>query len=269
MSLIEWGLIYLLLGAVVGFFAGLLGIGGGAIMVPLLVLLMDAQGLPKEQVLHLAVGTSMSTILFTSVSSMRSHNKRGSIRWDVFRSMVPGILLGGLIGAALASRIPSAALAIAFTTIIYVAATNMILDRQPHASRQLPQWKGLLGVGAAIGGVSSIAAMGGAFASVPFMVWCNVPMIQAIGTAAALGFPIALAGTTGFIFNGLQDTGLPPWSLGYIYLPAMLGIVFTSMLMAPVGAATAHRLPTRQLKRIFAVLLYLLATRMLVKIVWQ
>ena len=262
MSLVEWGLIYVLLGAFVGFFAGLLGIGGGAIMVPLLVLLMDAQGLPKDQILHLAVGTSMSTILFTSISSMRSHGKRGSIRWDVFRSMVPGILLGGLIGAALASHIPSAALAVAFTCIIFVAATNMILDRQPHPSRQLPGWAGLFGVG----GVSSIAAMGGAFASVPFMVWCNLPMIQAIGTAAALGFPIALAGTAGFIFNGLHDTGLPPWSLGYIYVPAMLGIVVTSMLMAPVGAATAHRLPTRQLKRIFAVLLYLLATRMLIKI---
>lgn len=266
MSLFEWGLIYVLLGTFVGFFAGLLGIGGGAIMVPLLVLLMDAQGLPRDQVLHLAVGTSMSTILFTSISSMRSHNRRGSIRWDVFRSMTPGILLGGMVGAALASRIPGAALAMAFTAIIYVAATNMILDRQPHPARQLPGWAGRLGVGAAIGGVSSIAAMGGAFASVPFMVWCNVPMLQAIGTAAALGFPIALAGTAGFIINGLHDTGLPPWSLGYIYLPAMLGIVVTSMLLAPVGAMVAHRLPTRQLKRIFAVLLYVLATRMLVKI---
>jgi len=230
------------------------------------VLLMDAQGLPQAQVLHLAVGTSMSTILFTSLSSVRSHQRRGAIRWDVFRSMTPGILIGGLIGAALASHIPSAALAIAFTAIIFVAATNMLLNRQPHASRQLPGWAGQAGVGAAIGGVSSIAAMGGGFASVPYMVWCNVPMIQAIGTAAALGFPIALAGTIGFIYNGLRDTGLPAWSLGYVYLPAMLGITVTSVLFAPLGAAAAHRLPTAMLKRIFAVLLYVLATRMLVKI---
>jgi uncharacterized membrane protein YfcA len=263
---IEWAASYVVLGAFVGFFAGMLGIGGGAIMVPLLVLLMDAQGLPQAQVLHLAVGTSMSTILFTSLSSVRSHQRRGAIRWDVFRSMTPGILIGGLIGAALASHIPSAALAIAFTAIIFVAATNMLLNRQPHASRQLPGWAGQAGVGAAIGGVSSIAAMGGGFASVPYMVWCNVPMIQAIGTAAALGFPIALAGTIGFIYNGLRDTGLPAWSLGYVYLPAMLGITVTSVLFAPLGAAAAHRLPTAMLKRIFAVLLYVLATRMLVKI---
>jgi len=208
----------------------------------------------------------MFTIIFTSLSSVRSHQRRGAIRWDVFRSMTPGILIGGLIGAALASHIPSAALAIAFTAIIFVAATNMLLNRQPHASRQLPGWAGQAGVGAAIGGVSSIAAMGGGFASVPYMVWCNVPMIQAIGTAAALGFPIALAGTIGFIYNGLRDTGLPAWSLGYVYLPAMLGITVTSVLFAPLGAAAAHRLPTAMLKRIFAVLLYVLATRMLVKI---
>ncbi|HXC38093.1 MAG TPA: sulfite exporter TauE/SafE family protein, partial [Burkholderiales bacterium] len=190
----------------------------------------------------------------------------GAIRWDVFRAMTPGILIGGLIGAALASHIPSAALAMAFTAIIFVAATNMLLNRQPHASRQLPGWAGQAGVGAAIGGVSSIAAMGGGFASVPYMVWCNVPMIQAIGTAAALGFPIALAGTIGFVYNGLRDTGLPAWSLGYVYLPAMLGITVTSVLFAPLGAAAAHRLPTAMLKRIFAVLLYVLAIRMLVKI---
>jgi len=262
----EWAAAYVVLGAFVGFFAGMLGIGGGAIMVPLLVLLMDAQGLPQAQVLHLAVGTSMSTILFTSLSSVRSHQRRGAIRWDVFRAMTPGILIGGLIGAALASHIPSAALAMAFTAIIFVAATNMLLNRQPHASRQLPGWAGQAGVGAAIGGVSSIAAMGGGFASVPYMVWCNVPMIQAIGTAAALGFPIALAGTIGFVYNGLRDTGLPAWSLGYVYLPAMLGITVTSVLFAPLGAAAAHRLPTAMLKRIFAVLLYVLAIRMLVKI---
>jgi uncharacterized membrane protein YfcA len=263
----EWVAAYVVLGAFVGFFAGMLGIGGGAIMVPLLVLLMDAQGLPHDQVLHLAVGTSMSTILFTSLSSMRSHQRRGAIRWDLFRSMTPGIVIGGLLGSALASHIPATALAIAFTAIISVAATNMLLNRQPRASRQLPGWMGQAGVGAAIGGASSIAAMGGGFASVPYMVWCNVPMIQAIGTAAALGFPIALAGTIGFVYNGLNDSGLPPWSLGYVYLPAMLGITVTSVLFAPVGAAAAHRLPTALLKRIFAVLLYVLAARMLVKMI--
>ena len=257
MTPLEWGLSFAALGVFVGFFAGLLGIGGGAIMVPPLVFLLDAQGLPKDQVLHLAVGTSMATILLTSLSSVRAHHARGAIRWDIMRGMTPGILLGGLAGAALA-----------FTLIIFGAATSMILNRAPSPSRQLPGALSLGGVGAAIGGVSSRAAMGGAFISVPYMVRCNVPMIQAIGTAASLGFPIALAGTAGFIISGLYlyDSGLPPGSLGFVYLPAFAGITFTSVLIAPVGAAIAHRLPTRRLKQIFALLLYVLAVRMVIKI---
>ena len=262
----EWWLAYLALGAFVGFFAGLLGIGGGAIMVPLLVLLFDMQGLPREQLLHLAVGTSMSTILFTSLASIRAHQSRGSIRWPIVRSMTPGIIIGGLLGAALASAIPVTTLALCFTAIIFASATNMILDRKPSPSRQLSGPLGLSGVGAGIGALSSIAAMGGGFASVPYMLWCNVPMINAIGTAAALGFPIAAAGTVGFVINGWNDAGLPPWSFGYVYLPAFAGIVVTSMMVAPVGAATAHRMPTRRLKQVFAVLLYVLVARMLVKL---
>lgn len=265
MTPLEWWLSFAALGAFVGFFAGMLGIGGGAIMVPPLVFLFDALGLPKDQVLHLAVGTSMATILLTSLSSVRAHHARGAIRWDIMRAMTPGILLGGLAGAALASRIPTAALALAFTLIIFVAATSMILNRAPSPSRQLPRGLGLSGVGAAIGGVSSVVAMGGAFISVPYMVRCNVPMIQAIGTAASLGFPIALAGTAGFVISGLYDNGLPPGSLGYVYLPAFAGIAVTGVLIAPVGAAAAHRLPTRRLKQIFAALLYVLAVRMLIK----
>ena len=264
--MLEWLLAYLALGAVVGFFAGLLGIGGGAIMVPLLVLMFDAQGLPREEVLHLAVGTSMSTILFTSLSSIRSHQKRGSIRWDIFRGMAPGILAGGLVGSAIASVIPAGALAVGFTVVIFFAATNILLDRKPNASRNLPGTAGLFGVGAGISAVSAVAALGGAFISVPYMLWCNVPMLQAVGTAASLGFPIAVAGSIGYVVNGLHDPALPPLALGYVYLPALAGIVVTSMMFAPLGAAAAHNLPTRWLKRINAVLLYVLAVRMLIKV---
>ena len=262
----DWWLAYAALGALVGLFAGLLGIGGGAIMVPLLVLIFDAQGLPREHLLHLAVGTSMSTILLTSLSSIRAHQQRGAIRWDITRGMTPGVILGGLAGASLAVAIPTTTLALAFTMIIFAAATNMILDRKPHPSRQLPGPVGLSLAGGAIGGLSSIAAMGGAFAFVPYMLWCNVPMINAVGTAASLGFPVALAGTAGFIFNGLQDSGLPSGSVGYVYMPAFAGIVLTSGLVAPAGAAMAHKLPTKMLKRIFAALLYVMAGRMLIKL---
>ena len=260
----EWWLGYAAIGAAVGFFAGLLGIGGGAIIVPLLVMLFEAQGLPKTHILHLAVGTGMATILFTSVASVRAHAARGAIRWDIAGRITPGILLGGVFGSWIASFIPTAAFAAIFTAVIYIAATNMLLDRKPKPSRQPPGFAGMTVFGFVVSAVSAFTAIGGAFMTVPFMLWCNVPLLQAIGTAAAIGFPIALSGTVGFVATGLRETGLPPYSVGFVYLPALAGIVVLSMLMAPVGAAAAHRLPTLWLKRIFAVLFYVMATRMLI-----
>jgi uncharacterized membrane protein YfcA len=255
---------YLAIGAVVGLFAGMLGIGGGAIMVPLLVWLFEAQQLPREHLLHLAVGTGMATILFTSLSSARAHAARGGVRWEVVKAITPGIIVGGLAGSSIAAIVPQRLFAAFFVATVYAASINLLLDRKPNPSRTLPGPAGIFGVGAAISGVSAFAAVGGAFMAVPFMVWCNVPMLQAIGTAAAIGFPIAAAGSVGYVTSGLLARGLPEWSLGYVYLPALAGVTVASMLMAPVGAAAAHRLPTRLLRRIFAVLMFSVATRMLV-----
>ncbi|HKW39037.1 MAG TPA: sulfite exporter TauE/SafE family protein [Burkholderiales bacterium] len=263
----EWWLGYVAIGAAVGFFAGMLGIGGGAIMVPLLVMLFEAQGLPKSHILHLAVGTGMATILFTSLASVRAHAARGAIRWDIARNITPGILLGGLVGSWIASFIPPLVFAALFTAVIYVAATNILLDRKPKPSREAPGFAGMFAFGFAVSAVSAFTAIGGAFMTVPFMLWCNVPLLAAIGTAAMIGFPIALSGTAGFVAAGLREAGLPQYSLGFVYLPAVAGIVVSSMLMAPVGAAAAHRLPTVWLKRIFAVLFYVMATRMLLTFV--
>ena len=263
----EWWLGYVAIGAAVGFFAGMLGIGGGAIMVPLLVILFDAQGLPKSHILHLAVGTGMATILFTSVASVRAHASRGAIRWDIARNITPGILVGGLVGSWIASFIPPLVFAALFTAVIYIAATNLLIDRKPKPSREAPGFAGMSVFGFVVSAASAFAAIGGAFLTVPFMLWCNVPMLQAIGTAAVIGFPIALSGTVGFIATGLRETGLPPYTVGFVYLPALAGIVVTSMLMAPVGAAAAHRLPTVWLKRIFALLFYVMATKMLLTFV--
>jgi len=260
---VEWWLGYVAIGAAVGFFAGMLGIGGGAIMVPLLVMLFEAQGLPKSHILHLAVGTGMATILFTSVASVRAHAARGAIRWDIARNITPGILVGGLVGSWIASFIPPLIFAAIFTAVIYIAATNLLLDRKPKASREVPGFAGMFVFGFVVSAFSAFTAIGGAFMTVPFMLWCNVPLLQAIGTAAAIGFPIALSGTIGFVATGLRETGLPPNSVGFVYLPAVAGIVVSSMLMAPLGAAAAHRLPTVWLKRIFAILFYVMATRML------
>jgi uncharacterized membrane protein YfcA len=264
---VEWWLGYVAIGAAVGFFAGMLGIGGGAIMVPLLVILFDAQGLPKSHILHLAVGTGMATILFTSVASVRAHASRGAIRWDIARNITPGILLGGLVGSWIASFIPPLVFAALFTAVITIAATNMLIDSKPKPSREAPGFVGMSVFGFVVSAASAFAAIGGAFLTVPFMLWCNVPMLPAIGTAAVIGFPIALSGTVGFIATGLRETGLPPYTVGFVYLPALAGIVVTSMLMAPVGAAAAHRLPTVWLKRIFAVLFYVMATKMLLTFV--
>jgi len=262
----EWWLGYAAVGAVVGFFAGLLGIGGGAIMVPLLVMLFEAQGLPHSQIMHLAVASGTATILFTSLSSMRAHAVRGSVRWNLALALTPGILVGGLLGSSLTVWISTQVFAAVFTLVVFFAATNILVDRKPKPSRQLPGALGSILVGLGISFVSSLAALGGAFLTVPFALYCNVPMLQAIGTSAIIGFPIAVAGSIGFIVAGWGHSGLPPHSIGYVYLPAVLGIALASVLMAPVGAAAAHRLPTRRLKQIFALLLYLLATKMLVSL---
>ena len=263
---LEWWLAYLAIGAVVGFFAGLLGIGGGAIIVPLLVIFFTAQGLPMENVVHLAVGTSMASILFTSASTVRAHAVRGALRWDITLKITPGLLVGGLLGAFLTGHFSTAAFAMFFTGFVFVAATNILIDKRPKPSRDLPGALGMFIVGALISGFSAVAAIGGAVMTVPFLLYCNVPMLQAIGTASMIGFPIAVAGTIGFIATGLNAPNLPAHSLGYVYLPALGGLIVASMLVAPVGAALAHRLPTKRLKQIFAVLLYALALRMLITV---
>ncbi len=262
----EWWLGYAAIGAAVGFFAGLLGIGGGAIMVPLLVMVFEAQGLPQAQLMHLAVASGMASILFTSLSSMRAHAVRGSVRWDLALALTPGILVGGLLGSSLTVWISTQVFAALFTVVVYFAATNILIDRKPKPSRQLPGAPGAMLVGLVISFVSSLAALGGAFLTIPFALYCNVPMLQAIGTSAIVGFPIALAGSIGFIVAGWGKSGLPPHSIGYVYLPAVLGMTLASVLTAPLGAAAAHRLPTRRLKQVFALLLYGLATKMLVSL---
>ena len=260
----EWWLGYLAIGAAVGFFAGLLGIGGGAIMVPLLVMLFDAQGLPREHMLHIAVGTAMATVLFNSIASARAHASLGAIRWDLAAKITPGILAGGLLGSELASVISRGLFAALYTGVVYIAATSILFGRKPRASRQVPGIVGMFTAGFAISAVSALGALGGAFMTVPFLMYCNVPMLQAIGTAAAIGFPIGLAGTVGFVATGWGQSGVPGPSLGYVYLPALAGILVASVLTAPLGARLAHSIPTQRLKQIFAVLLYIIATRMLI-----
>ncbi|WP_306602848.1 sulfite exporter TauE/SafE family protein [Azonexus sp.] len=260
---LEWLAAYLVLGAFVGFFAGLLGVGGGGIMVPMLTTLFAAQGFPHEHLVHLALGTSMAAIVMTSIASLRAHHAHGAVRWDIVRAVTPGILVGTFAGTFIASRVASAPLAIFFGCFMAYVALQMVLNVKPKPSRELPGAVGLTGVGAGIGLVSALVAIGGGSLSVPFMTWCNVKMQNAIGTSAAIGLPIALAGAAGYLLNGWGSAALPEWSVGYVYLPALLLVSLVSSFTAPFGAALAHRLPVGVLKKVFAGVLILLSAKML------
>jgi uncharacterized protein len=259
----QWWPAYLAIGVAVGFFAGLLGIGGGIVMVPMLVLAFSAQGFSAAHVLHMALATSMATIVFTSLSSMRAHHAHGAVDWGIARAMSPGILAGAFIAALAAGFIPTRPLAVAFTALMFLAATQFLLDLRPTRTRALPGKAGVFTAGAVIGAVSSLLAAGGAFLSIPFLAWCNIPLRRAIGTAAANGLPIALAGSAGYVIQGWRVAGLPQPSLGYVYLPALALLVASSMLVAPLGVRLAHRLPVKRLRVVFAAVLYLLAARLL------
>lgn len=259
----EWWLAYFVIGLIAGFLAGLLGIGGGALVVPMLVFVFTAQGLSPEHLLHVALGTSMATIIFTSLSSMRAHHSHGAVDWKIAWTIAPGMLAGSFGAAIVAGFMPTRLLAMMFTVLVFVVGTQLLLDLKPKTTRPLPGGLGLFTAGAVIGGVSSLAAAGGAFLAIPFLAWCNVPLRRAIGTASATGFPIALAGTAGYIVQGWNASGLPAASLGYIYLPALGVIAAMSMLAAPFGARLAHRLPVKRLRIVFALMFYALALRML------
>lgn len=255
----------LVLGAFSGFTAGLMGVGGGMLLVPVLTAIFTAQQFADEHVLHLAVATSLATILFTSVSSVRAHHQRGAVLWHVVRVLAPGILVGSLIGAQLAALLPTGLLAYAFAGFLAFSGTQLLRDSKPKPHRELPRMPGMLAAGGTIGLLASVVGGGGGFVSVPFMVWCNVRIHNAVATSAALGFPIAAAGTIGYVLAGWRAPGLPPGAAGFVYLPALATVATVSVFTAPLGARVAHSLDTKVLKRIFAALLYVLSAYMLAK----
>jgi uncharacterized membrane protein YfcA len=262
-----WWLAYLALGLVVGFFAGMLGIGGGVIIVPLLVFLFAAQHFQPERILHLALGTSLASIVFTNLSSVRAHHLRGGVRWDIVRAATPAIIAGTLVGTAFADRMSSRYLAIIFTVFVFFSSLQMWVDSKPVATRTLPGKFGLSTAGFAVGTLCSLVGVGGGILVIPLMTICNVPMINAIGTSAAIGLPISIGGALGYVVTGFGQTGLPPLSLGYVYIPALVGLVVGSFVTVPLGAHVAHRMRVIVLRRIFAVILFMLATRMLLSLV--
>ncbi|MBF0301782.1 MAG: sulfite exporter TauE/SafE family protein [Desulfamplus sp.] len=259
-------ILYLILGAVAGVLAGLLGIGGGIVIVPILTFIFTAQGIPHEHILHMALGTSLASIIFTSLSSVKAHNKREAVLWSVVFSITPGIVVGTLLGTWIASMLSTNFLkGFSGVFLIYVA-TQMVMGIKPKPTRNIPGTAGMVSMGGIIGIFSSLVGIGGGTISVPFLLWCNTAMHKAIGTAGAIGFPIAVAGASGYIINGIGVLNLPPYSFGFIHLTALSGIVIASIFTAPYGAKLAHSLPVDKLKKIFAVLLYFVGIRMLLSI---
>ena len=258
-----WLIAYLSLGLLTGFLAGLFGIGGGAVMVPVLTVMFAAQGFAPDYVVHLALGTSMATIIPTSLSSLNAHHKHDAVLWSAVRGLAPGILLGTFAATFLAAMLSPRPLAIFFCIFMSYVAAQMILNRKPSASRQLPGAIGLASVGAGIGSISALVAIGGGTMTVPFLTWCNVRLQTAIGTSAAVGLPIALAGATGYLINGWSTPDLPANTLGFIYWPAVLAMAAASLFSAPMGAKLAHKLPVATLKKLFAALIIVLALQML------
>lgn len=255
--------LYLGLGALAGTLAGLFGIGGGLVIVPVLIFSFGLQGISPEVAAHLAVGTSLATIVFTSISSIRSHHVKKGVRWELFRPMTAGIVVGAIVGAWTASMLSGQSLELIIGVFVILVALKMLLEVNPKPGRDVPGTVGLSAAGAGIGWASAIFGIGGGTLTVPFLSWCNVRMQQAVGTSAACGLPIAVAGALTNIATGWQQPQLPELSVGFIYLPALIGIVATSVFFAQFGAELAHRLDAHVLKKIFAVVLIIVGIRFL------
>ena len=260
---------YLCIGSSAGLFAGLFGVGGGLIIVPMLTFVFTAQLLPSAHIAHLALGTSLATIMFTSVSSLRAHHGRGAVNWNILRIISPGILAGTFTGSWVAAALSTPFLKGFFVLFLYYVALQMLLGIRPAPHRDLPGRWGMFSAGSIIGGISSLVGIGGGSLSVPFLTWCNVPLLTAIGTSAAIGFPIAVAGAAGYLTAGIAAEGLPRFSLGFIYLPALLGVSIASICTAPLGVRLAHTLPVGQLKKLFALLLVVMGTKLLTSLIGQ
>jgi uncharacterized membrane protein YfcA len=257
--------VLLLSGAVAGTLAGLLGIGGGVIIVPIVTLLFEGHGVPHGLAIKLALGTSLATIVVTAVSSIYTHHRKGAVDWALFRVMGPAVFVGSLIGASLADIIPGDALYVAFIVFLFAISLQMAMSRV-SAHRSLPGPGGLAATSSVVGVVSALMGIGGGAMHVPFLSYCGVPVKRAIATAAAVGLPLAVSATIGYIIGGLNEVGIPPGSIGYVNLPVFSGVVAASLLFAPLGATLAHKLPDLLLRRLFAVFLLVLASRMAYKL---
>ena len=256
-------LMLMLCGGISGFLAGLLGIGGGMILVPFMILVFGHLGFNPEVIVHMAIATGMATILFTTSSAIWAHHKHGSVDWKLVVALSPGMIFGGLVGGSeLFEALKTSWLSLFFALFIVYSSIQMLLNKKPKPGRELPGPVGLFGFGTFAGALASLVGAGGAFITVPFMLWCNVKPHNAMASSSGLGFPIAAAATLGYMYGSWGNPNLPAGSLGFVYLPAVACIVAVSIFTAPIGAKMARKLNVGQLKRVFGVMLLFLAAFM-------
>ncbi len=254
---------YMGIGVLAGLLAGLLGVGGGAVTVPLLLWAFGLQEIDQRVATQMALATSLAAMIATSLSSMRAHASRGAVLWPVFAAMGAGVLMGSAAGVSTAVAVPGPLLQIAFAGFLLYVSLQMMIGFAPSSTRRLPRVAGQTAVGGVIGCISMFFGIGGGSLTVPFLSYCGVAPARAVGTSAALGVPIAIWGTGLYVAAGWANPLMPDYSLGYVYGPAVLGIVLTSAVCARVGARLAHRLRPEQLRRVFGAVLLLVAAELL------
>ncbi len=256
----------LALGAFVGVAAGLLGIGGGGIMVPAFTALFIAQDVPDAQLVHFALGTSMASIILTSLASLRAHHTRKGVSWSIVRTMVPGVLLGTFLAALMTKYINTVVLAAFFSLFMLYVAVQMFRSVNVTPTKSLPGAFTQAIAGAGIGAVSALVSIGGGSLSVPYLLRHGLEIKNAIGTSAAMGLPIAIAGTIGYVISGWANTSMVGLNLGFVYLPAVVCVSIMSFLTAPIGVNLAYKLPVSQLKKIFGVLVFSISVKMFLSV---
>ncbi len=233
------------------------------VIVPVLVFLFTAHGLPAELVMIMAIATSLATIILTAISSVLAHHRLGSVIWDKVFKLVPGVIFGAVVGAAVAGHINAGFLKVIFIIFLLYVGVQMALEIQPKTgsadySSKIDFW-----VAGAIGLLSSLLGIGGGTLTVPYLVHCRYPMRNAVAIASACGLPIAVAGTISYMVLGMSAPNLPTGSFGYVYLPSFFGVAIGSVFTASFGAKLAHKLPSKHIKRYFSLLIFVLAAKLM------
>ena len=254
--------LYLATGLFTGLLSGLLGIGGGLILVPILSFIFTRLGFPLVYVMQLALGTSLAVIILTSIASSRAHHSHHNVDWAIVKKIALGIIIGAFLGSLVAAKFDASVLKGLFIIYVFLVALQILNNYAPNPARILPRRPALNCVGIVIGWVSSFVGIGGGTLSVPFLIYCNIDTKRAIGTSSALGLPIALAGATGYVLSGLHISNLPNYSFGFVYFPAFIIVAFASLISAPIGALLVQKLAVKKLKKIFAYLLIVIGLEM-------